>query len=258
MFTFPTSMFGVGSSAPPPSNSLLDKTVAYFTFDNTTSSLISPDSTGDYRFYFQYDSANYDTGLVGSCVQPNLNGSSSVQMYIQTAAGGEVETDINFDLPTSGFISIAMWIYPTNFYGTDPLRILGNLLDYELTFDFISGSRYPTLVVSDDTPTEYRLPHTTSVSADDIWLLIGIEVNKVSGEYKIRFNNETPVVGTGIYTSQGTNGSRPQFTSDSSDSFGGYKVDRLHVCNSPLTDPEWDYLYDSGSGTTEYPFSSFV
>ena len=258
MLTFPTSMFGVGSATRPPRNSLLDKTVAYFTFDNTTSSLISPDSTGNYRFYFQYDSANYDTGLVGSCVQPNLNSGSSVQMYIQTVAGGEVESDINFDLPTSGFISIAMWIYPTNFYTTDPLRIFGNNYDYELTFDHDSSSRYPTLVVSDDTPTEYRLRHTSSVNANDIWLLIGIEVNKVSGEYKIRFNNETPVVGTGVYTSQGIDSSRPSFIDNSSDSFGGYKVDRLHICNSPITDTEWDYLYDFGSGTTEYPFSSFV
>lgn len=260
MFTFPTSMFGVGSSTPPPSNPLLEKTFAYFTFDNTTSNLISPDSTGDYRFYFQYDSANYDTGLVGSCVQPNLDGTLFNEMYVQTVSGGEVDSDINFDLPSSGFISMAMWIYPTNFT-IDPLYIFGNSTDpvksdYGLSVEYNSGTftHHFNLITNDSSDTQYKLEHTTTIIPDDIWLLVGIEVNKVSGEYKIRFNNETPIIGTGVYTSYGLNGSRPRFFNSSSTN-GGYKVDRLHFCNAPITDEEWTYLYDSGSGTTTYPFT---
>ena len=264
MFTFPSSMFSSSGGGAPPFNSLLDKTAAYFTFDNTTSDLISPDSTGDYRFYFQYDSANYTTGLVGSSVQPYLDGGGTTpEMYIQTVAGADLETDANFDLPSIGFISINMWIAVTNYYGSGTLPIFSNNAtaetgDYGLGIVYNSGTFIwePTLFTNDDANTQYQISSSTELTVDE-WYLIGFEINKVTGGYKFRINNDTPITGTGIFTSYATNSARPKFFKSSSTE-GGYKVDRLHVCNAALTDPEWDYLYDSGSGTTSYPFSSFV
>jgi hypothetical protein len=238
--------FGEVVSAPPTTNTLLDKTLAYWTFDDDSDNLIALEEVGDYRFYFRYGESSYTTGLVGNAV---TTPSGTGDRTIQTLAGGDLVSDRIISPCTDGsFIGLAFWVNnftSTSFPSTDHPYSLSRNSSGHLHLEIKTASSLNYSIDSDD-----------FISSDLDWHLIGLEIDVLADTYKIRFD-ETPVVtlttGDTEFLASSDEILFRQLT-DRDDAI----IDRLHFYTSPLTTGEWTYLYDAGAGTTTYPFSDFV
>ena len=227
-------------------NTLLDKTLAYWTFDDDSDNLIALDETGDYRFYFQYGESSYTTGLVGNAV---TTPSGSGERVIQTVAGGDLYSDrINSPTTDGSFIGMTFWV---NNFGSNASPNVG--YPYSIS---INTSGYLQLQIRTAGNADYSISSGDPFNDDSDWHLIGLEIDVLSDTYKLRFDEATVVTLTTGDTELLIYSDRFQFyrLANMDDAI----VDRLHFYTSPLTTGEWNYLYDAGAGTKTYPFTDFA
>lgn len=227
----------------PPTNPLLDYTLAYFNFNDNSSNLTSYDSTGQYRFYFPSFSATFASGLIGNAVTGTSLG-GNVTTNIGTSGGLESS---KFDVNIAGFLGIAVWVY---FYDSSTYLFSTDSSPYQFQIYFNVDS--PVLRVRDFDGYDYDL--AGSSMSTESWSLINIELNALTGVYSIAVNNGTPVSGSGITNYFDAFSSYPNlndFKLQNLDS--NVLFDEMYFYDTPLSTTDRNNLYNSGSGTT-YPF----
>lgn len=237
---------GFGEVPPLAGNTLLDKTLAYWTFDDDSDNLIALDETGDYRFYFQYGESSYTTGLVGNAVTtPSGTGNRT----IQTVAGDSLFGDRLISPCEDGsFIGMTFWV---NNFGANASPDVS--YPYSISQN---DSGYLQLQIRTVTYTDYSISSGDPFDSGPDWHLIGLEIDVLSDTYKLRFDEATVVTLTTGDTELLASSNHFEFfrLANKHDAI----VDRLHFYTSPLTTGEWNYLYDAGAGTKTYPFTDFA
>ncbi|WP_055076773.1 hypothetical protein [Pseudanabaena sp. 'Roaring Creek'] len=256
-----TSSALMSGGITPPSSGLLNKTLAYFKFDDTSSALHSPDSTDNYWFYFPSYSATYPSGLIGNAVNISalggqMNKSGLIAPHLESA---------KFDLCATGFLGIAVWVkFSALPLGNRKVFYEGQgggsgFPQFEINFDPYS----PMLKLTDSSGTHYSLSVDTSTLGDGYiilgnWYLFNIELNPFSGDYSFRISDSAIATDSGLTSYRNSYG-YPSGTLDEVDlrfqgSYTGVIFDEMLFYNAPLSPDDWTQIYNSGAGIS-YPFS---